>query len=167
MSEHPEIEFTKDSMLKYLLKDAPRFSYNDIDSYIVNNGKHIVYSSDDTYIGCGISAGNRPCNKWCSLNSKVCSTLQNKKDKCLKSGGILTYDKQYNDKDIPDYVCLTMFTNYDDSINPTNSVCFYGNDKSFCINSEYTIYKECDLSDKDYDYDTCVNKIFDLTFKMV
>ncbi|ORX78382.1 hypothetical protein BCR32DRAFT_206888 [Anaeromyces robustus] len=29
---------------------------------LANNGKHIVYSADDIYHGCGVYAGNRPCN---------------------------------------------------------------------------------------------------------
>jgi len=58
MSDHPDIEFTKSSMLKYLLKNAHPFDINGQTSYFVNNGKHTVYSEDGIYNKCG----NHPCD---------------------------------------------------------------------------------------------------------
>ncbi|OUM70573.1 hypothetical protein PIROE2DRAFT_1090 [Piromyces sp. E2] len=48
MSDHPEIEFTKDSMLEYLLEKAIPFTFDDEVQYIVNNGKHTVYAKNTT-----------------------------------------------------------------------------------------------------------------------
>eukprot|EP00833_Pecoramyces_ruminatium_P000555 jgi/Orpsp1_1/1174587/evm.model.c7180000050668.2 len=66
MSDHPEIEFTKEMMYSYLYeKGKYEVVKSEVDENItgilINNGKHIVYSEDNVYIGCGIYAGNRPC----------------------------------------------------------------------------------------------------------
>jgi len=49
MSNHPEIEFNK-TMQEYLLKNALPFDLNNEENYILNSGKHIVYSGNNTYI---------------------------------------------------------------------------------------------------------------------
>jgi len=165
MSEHPETKFTKNSILKYLVKDAPHFSYQGRTNYIVNNGKHIVYSKDDAYTGCGINAGNKPCNEWCNFNSNICNHLEEKEYHCIKSGGLFVYDKHYTGDDTPNYACLTLFSDSENNINTNNSVCFYGNGKPFCIIREYTIYSECNLFGEDYNQKACINKIFNLTNK--
>ncbi|OUM66083.1 hypothetical protein PIROE2DRAFT_6795, partial [Piromyces sp. E2] len=59
MSENSSTKYDKDSIIEHLRKDAIPFYLNDELQYIVNNGKHIVYSSNDKYNGCGISAGNK------------------------------------------------------------------------------------------------------------
>jgi len=49
MSDHPEIEFNKDAMLTYLLEKALPFDFNNKIHYMVNNGRHSVYSKNSTY----------------------------------------------------------------------------------------------------------------------
>jgi len=82
MSEHPEIKFESKSMLDYLIKlsipnmlDIPDDKKDEINNVFVNNGKHIVYSRDNRYNGCGVNAGNMHCpsGQCCSQDSK-CTT---------------------------------------------------------------------------------------------
>ncbi|OUM60045.1 carbohydrate-binding module family 18 protein [Piromyces sp. E2] len=89
MSEHPGIKFNSTEMLKFLrnigekdiLEGVPEGSPN----IFVNNGKHLVYSSNKVYHGCGIHAGNKKCahNKCCSANG-YCTT---DKEECKTSNG--------------------------------------------------------------------------------
>ncbi|OUM59070.1 hypothetical protein PIROE2DRAFT_64009 [Piromyces sp. E2] len=47
-----------------------------------------------------------------------------------------------------------------------NSACFYGNDQAYCVDSENTSFKECNMSNsKTYNYDICMAKIFNFTKK--
>jgi hypothetical protein len=76
MSENTDIEFTSKSMMNHLkkisqknvIKDIPK----DFPNYFINNGKHVVYSSNNIYHGCGIQAGKKGCShdKCCSANGK-------------------------------------------------------------------------------------------------
>ncbi|ORX83213.1 subtilisin-like protein [Anaeromyces robustus] len=75
MSENPTTQFNKETMFNYLkqtgIKNAIEdIEFNDPSNLFANNGKHIVYSSDDTYNGCGINAGNNKCGNdlCCSYN---------------------------------------------------------------------------------------------------
>ncbi|ORX42857.1 subtilisin-like protein [Piromyces finnis] len=76
MSEHKEIKFTAKSMIAFLqkmgLKDKIQGIPGDYPNYFINNGKHIVYSGDNIYYGCGIQAGNKGCShdKCCSADGK-------------------------------------------------------------------------------------------------
>ncbi|OUM66068.1 hypothetical protein PIROE2DRAFT_6777 [Piromyces sp. E2] len=63
ISENTNVKYTKDTMLKTLIKNAITFSHKKKTCYLINNGKHIVYSPDRIYHGCGIQAGNTPCKK--------------------------------------------------------------------------------------------------------
>jgi len=72
ISEHPEMEFNTSKMLNYLtdlgLKDVIKGISKGKGNVFVNNGKHIVYSSDDVYYGCGVLSGNRGCS-----SNEICS----------------------------------------------------------------------------------------------
>jgi len=65
MSDNPDVPHTKDSILNQLLYGSLRETFESYKYYedlvFANNGKHIVYSEDNIYYGCGVYAGNRPC----------------------------------------------------------------------------------------------------------
>lgn len=62
MNEHPDVTYNKDSMLTYLKKIGIKNAIKDMpDAIFINNGKHVVYSSNYSYHGCGINAGNIQC----------------------------------------------------------------------------------------------------------
>jgi len=68
MSEHPEIDFDKRTVLTWLYDQSIPIQYRNNefkfeDGIMINNGKHIVYSEDGHYNGCGIFAGNLPCEE--------------------------------------------------------------------------------------------------------
>ncbi|OUM64766.1 carbohydrate-binding module family 18 protein [Piromyces sp. E2] len=75
MSDNSNRVFTRDTILRYLLNNGFPFEVDGVTKKVVNNGKHIVYSSDGKYKGCGISAGNTSC----SSNSIPISSV---KDRC-------------------------------------------------------------------------------------
>ncbi|OUM66066.1 hypothetical protein PIROE2DRAFT_6774 [Piromyces sp. E2] len=77
MSDHEHIAFNKTSMLEFLLNNAIPFTdkKNGI-SYMVNNGKHIVYSEDGIYNGCGVNAGNQPCSQGSSTKMNIKTTTK-------------------------------------------------------------------------------------------
>jgi len=62
MSENPDIEYTTEIITKILNDNgnSETFKIYNTDSILANNGKHIVYSENDIYYGCGIHSGNRP-----------------------------------------------------------------------------------------------------------
>jgi len=65
MGENLEVNYNTSSMLKHLntiglknkIKDLPKGSNN----LFINNGKHVVYSNDNVYHGCGVESGNQKC----------------------------------------------------------------------------------------------------------
>lgn len=68
ISQNPNKMYNKDNALKELISNSEGNYFYYQDKYnryhkavIANNGKHIVYSPDNIYYGCGILAGNRPC----------------------------------------------------------------------------------------------------------
>jgi len=63
LGNNPTTKFTKDTMLNHLTKNAPTITFKNKKLYLINNGKHIVYSEDGIYHGCGVNAGNTPCKK--------------------------------------------------------------------------------------------------------
>jgi hypothetical protein len=80
MSEHPNTQYTTDTIRKYLKEngateviETPKKGTG----ILANNSKHIVYSSNEIYNGCGIYAGNRKCNNNESLPSKATTTKKN------------------------------------------------------------------------------------------
>lgn len=86
MSENPSVKFTTNSMLKYLTKIGEKDIVEGVDkpNVFINNGKHIVYSQNEVYYGCGVHSGNKKCSSnkcctrdgHCSLNKDSCTTLQ-------------------------------------------------------------------------------------------
>ncbi|ORX52624.1 subtilisin-like protein [Piromyces finnis] len=81
MSEHSEIKFTTEIMLTWLtelgLKDIISNIPKEENNIFINNGKHINYSSNDIYYGCGIHSGNLECpsNEYCSEDG-FCRNLE-------------------------------------------------------------------------------------------
>jgi len=61
ISNFSSTTYTKDSILKALLKNTFNITYKKQTLRLINNGKHIVYSEDGVYHGCGVNAGNTPC----------------------------------------------------------------------------------------------------------
>jgi len=157
ISEYSNIKFTRDSMLQHLLKNAIPFEVDNEVCYMINNGKHIVYSANDEYRSCGIMAGNRPCQDLCGKDSSC--KLQEKKDSCDLSSGIFEYD--YNNKE--NYACLISYNDERNIYNPDNSACFISNDRKYCVKSEGTAFDECNPSGNSYDVKKCVNKVFSAT----
>ncbi|ORX41601.1 hypothetical protein BCR36DRAFT_375218, partial [Piromyces finnis] len=88
MSENQNINFTTEIVLDYLKKIS---LYNIISgvseesNYFINNGKHIVYSYDNKYHGCGLNSGNKKCsnNECCSLEG-LCINSNNSNCKTNK-----------------------------------------------------------------------------------
>lgn len=82
MSENPKIKFNSKSMLLYLYKLGERNIVQgipeDYPNVFINNGKHIVYSNNNEYKGCGVHSGNYQCgeNECCSVDGH-CSTDEN------------------------------------------------------------------------------------------
>ncbi|ORX76932.1 subtilisin-like protein [Anaeromyces robustus] len=85
MSENPNQNYNYKTMLTYLqeisLKNIVEgVEKNHSSNYFINNGKHVVYSKNKKYHGCGINAGNQKCQKnqcctldgLCSKNKKLC-----------------------------------------------------------------------------------------------
>jgi len=64
MSENPKKKFSLNKIKKFLKENgtSESFEYEGEICLLANNGKHIVYSNDNIYYGCGIHAGNRPCS---------------------------------------------------------------------------------------------------------
>ncbi|OUM59374.1 carbohydrate-binding module family 18 protein, partial [Piromyces sp. E2] len=76
MSEHSNISFDTESMLEYLTmigqKDVISNLSKNTKNLFLNNGKHIVYSMDNVYYGCGIYAGLSTCGSNCCSSSGYC-----------------------------------------------------------------------------------------------
>ncbi|ORX78374.1 subtilisin-like protein [Anaeromyces robustus] len=89
MSEHKDVEFDLDKIKKFLKTGEyviPN-NYKNNMIFVANNGKHIVYSSDNIYYGCerkdyrcgpeygnGVCSGYRCCSSggWCGDSSAHC-----------------------------------------------------------------------------------------------
>jgi len=79
ISEHSDVKFTSAVMLDYLYRFAEKDRIGNLDdredkNIFVNNGKRIVYSSDNRYNGCGIRAGKQGCANGCCTLDGQCST---------------------------------------------------------------------------------------------
>jgi len=159
MSDHPETKFTKTTMLEYLLKNALPFYFNDEVHYILNNGKHTVYSGNNKYYGCGTGAGNLSCEESCLPDS--CNLIESKKSECKLMNGLLIYDTKTNTTDVSDYACIVI-SKSKSTINKSNSVCFEDNNKTKCIYDKSTSFKECQKENKHFDSDICNEKVSNL-----
>eukprot|EP00833_Pecoramyces_ruminatium_P011607 jgi/Orpsp1_1/1185639/evm.model.c7180000094689.1 len=77
MAEHPEIKFNyklmKTTLINMSIKNViSGFRSNETPNRFLNNGKHVVYSPDKKYHGCGILAGNTKCTKGCCSKFGIC-----------------------------------------------------------------------------------------------
>jgi len=63
------------TMLNYLIKKGIPFEVDGETRWVINNGKQIVYSKNSEYNGCGINAGNIPCNERCGPSYGKCRDL--------------------------------------------------------------------------------------------
>eukprot|EP00833_Pecoramyces_ruminatium_P001036 jgi/Orpsp1_1/1175068/evm.model.c7180000052517.1 len=83
MSEHPDIKFNSKTMLKYLKEIGEKDIIEGIEegnpNIFLNNGKHIVYSQDDQYYGCGLRSGNQSCSKGLSCSDEGYCVLSEEK----------------------------------------------------------------------------------------
>ncbi|OUM64769.1 hypothetical protein PIROE2DRAFT_8383 [Piromyces sp. E2] len=68
ISDNPNTKFTKNSILNHLQKNGISINVDGLSKKVINNGKHIVYSSNNKYNGCGINAGNKPCSNSCRVS---------------------------------------------------------------------------------------------------
>ncbi|ORX36989.1 hypothetical protein BCR36DRAFT_313511 [Piromyces finnis] len=89
MSENNDVKFNYTTVLNYLNKLGLKNIINGIKegpNLFINNGKHVVYSKDYIYYGCGINSGNQSCenNQCCGANGK-CYNHSN--DLCKTSNG--------------------------------------------------------------------------------
>jgi subtilisin family serine protease len=77
MSDNPQKKFTLKT-IKEILKENGKseiVSTKDSTGILANNGKHIVYSTDDIYYGCGIYAGNVSCDDLSRIKIKSTKTV--------------------------------------------------------------------------------------------
>jgi len=159
MSEYPEIEFTTETLLQHLKENSIPFNFNNELNYMVNNGKHIVYSKNDEYKGCGVSSGNRSCESTCKAES--CNLIESMKSDCYLNNGEFLFDPKYKESHNYDYSCMISFPEKSEETNKFGSLCMIVNDVYKCVYSKCTSYKECDESSDDYNPESCFNKIFE------
>jgi len=80
MAENPQINYTYETMKKTLIDLSTKRIIKELGSAdtpnrLLNNGKHIVYSSNNVYTGCGIMAGNTKCSNGCCNSDGKCIAL--------------------------------------------------------------------------------------------
>ncbi|ORX52546.1 subtilisin-like protein [Piromyces finnis] len=85
MSEHPNTKYTYKTMRETLINMSiknivKKMGSKTTPNRFVNNGKHIVYSSDNKYSGCGTLAGNTQCSNGCCSKDNVCVNPMNDKN---------------------------------------------------------------------------------------
>jgi len=90
MSENPNTKYTYSSMRKAIIDMSVKNIIKELGSSktpnrFANNGKHIVYSPDRQYNGCGILAGNSSCSSGCCTKDGQCIDPSNDKDELCKS----------------------------------------------------------------------------------
>jgi len=89
MSEHPNIEYSIESMRQTLIDMSIKDKIENLNygtpNRLLNNGKHFVYSPQNIYVGCGPSAGNKKCSIGCCSGNGCCisSSNDNCTDICL------------------------------------------------------------------------------------
>jgi len=100
MSDQNKTNYNTQSMLEYLkkigIKNAISGLSNDSNNLLINNGKHIVYSKDNVYYGCGVNSGNRKCgkNQCCSKYGYCGTTAEYCEAGCQSNFGHCTYIKK-------------------------------------------------------------------------
>jgi len=76
MSENPNKEFDTETMIDYLNNIGQKDAISSLPKYtknlFVNNGKHIVYSMNSVYYGCGITSGLSTCGSNCCSSNGYC-----------------------------------------------------------------------------------------------
>jgi len=85
MGERTDLKFTNRIMKKYLdghaLIGTVRGLPSSQSNYLINNGKHIVFSGNGVYSGCGIGSGTRSCpSNYCCGEDNKCYPSTN--DNC-------------------------------------------------------------------------------------
>ncbi|ORX49654.1 hypothetical protein BCR36DRAFT_583727 [Piromyces finnis] len=67
----------------------------------------------------------------------------------------------YSSKDKSTYACLQLYMADREFklITPKDAVCFYGNNKPYCVNSKYSNIEECSLTSEKYNYESCIKKL--------
>lgn len=67
----------------------------------------------------------------------------------------------YASKDKSTYACLQLYMPDREFklITPKDAVCFYANNRTYCVNSKYSNIEECSLTSDKYNYDTCMKKL--------
>jgi len=158
MSEFSGSEISKDLMMDYLTMNALPFYFNDEVHYLINNGKHIVYSKDGNYFGCGISAGNRSCEDFCTSDDS-CNLLESKKYDCNLLDGEFIYNTKYNGTGDLEYACLVTVPDNKRKISIYDSAWRVYDNQLKCAYSKSTFYKECDSSSEQFDSNVCFDKI--------
>eukprot|EP00833_Pecoramyces_ruminatium_P009305 jgi/Orpsp1_1/1183337/evm.model.c7180000084756.1 len=89
MSENSSVKYNYKTMRKALIDMSVKDVINNLGSddtpnRLVNNGKHIVYSPDRGYDGCGILAGNSKCSNGCCSKDGYCINPDKDSDKLCK-----------------------------------------------------------------------------------
>jgi len=66
------------------------------------------------------------------------------------------------------YVCLQLYMADREFkfITPEVAACFYGNDRTYCVNSKYSNVEECSLTSDKYDYNACMKKLISSPFQI-
>ncbi|OUM61109.1 hypothetical protein PIROE2DRAFT_69652 [Piromyces sp. E2] len=74
----------------------------------------------------------------------------------------------YATKDKSKYVCLQLYMADREFklITPKDGVCFYANDRAYCINSKYSNVEECSLASEKYNYNGCMNQLIKAPFNL-
>ena len=74
----------------------------------------------------------------------------------------------YATKDKSNYVCLQLYMADREFklITPKDAVCFYANDRTYCVNSKYSNVEECSLTSDKYDYKACMKKLINSPFQL-
>jgi len=67
--------YNRKTMLEFLKNKGIPFEVDGKTRWVINNGKHIVYSKNNEYYGCGVNAGNIPCNQRCGPSYGKCRDL--------------------------------------------------------------------------------------------
>ncbi|OUM66078.1 hypothetical protein PIROE2DRAFT_6789 [Piromyces sp. E2] len=161
MSEFPDIEFTKNSMLKHLLKNATPFYFNDEVHYFINNGKQIVYSKDEKYYGCGILAGNKSCDN--STEIETTNYIKSKKYSCHFYDGEFIFDPNYQEDNNLDHACLVTIPDDKRKLSIYDTAWNFFDNHIKASYSESTVYNECNFYSEFYEPNVCFEKINNLT----
>jgi len=106
MGENTSTFFDTETMIEYLNKIGQKDRITNLTSntknLFLNNGKHIVYSMNKVYKGCGIHSGLEGCGKYCCLDDGYCYQTSNSFCKtsngCQKDFGYCNVDYGSNSR---------------------------------------------------------------------